>query len=167
MAWHVTDSKWNLKPFFKPKLEPKCFYWIGTQAPEGAQEEPHGREALQVHLGGVQCRVCPVGHPVTALQEAHRGETLQVPPLRQVILPGGNSIENFLAWVSAWKTSWDSIIELFISVGNIRPKLKWFFKLKLSQNVFYFIAIPGRDPQKPHENTLKMCSENEIQNFLR
>ena len=66
---------------------PKCFYGIGTQAPEGAQEDPHRREAIQVQLGGVQREVCQVGHPDQALQEAHGGEAISVPPLRQVILP--------------------------------------------------------------------------------
>ena len=29
------------------------------------------------------------------------------------------------------------IFELFISVGNLKPKLEWFFKLKLKPKLFY------------------------------
>ena len=27
------NQKWNLEPFFNPKLKPKMFYWIGPQTP--------------------------------------------------------------------------------------------------------------------------------------
>ena len=35
------------------------------------------------------------------------------------------------------------IFELFLSVGNLKPKLKWFFKPKLKPKLFLLNWVPG------------------------
>ena len=63
---------------------------------------------------------------------------------------GGDSLDKILAWVSAWKRieilfwlrdmSKLPIFEHFLSVGNFKPKLKWFFKPKFKPIFFYWIG---------------------------
>ena len=37
------------------------------------------------------------------------------------------------------------IFEHFLSVGNLEPKLKWFFKPKLKPKMFLLNRLPGRE----------------------
>ena len=50
-------------------------------SPEGPQADPHGREAVQLLLGGLWLEVRQVGRADPPPQEAHRHEALQVLPL--------------------------------------------------------------------------------------
>ena len=54
--------------------------------PEGPQEDPHRGEALRVLLERMLVEVCPVRRADEALQETHRVQALQVPPLRAAVL---------------------------------------------------------------------------------
>ena len=54
--------------------------------PEEAHDDPHGGEALRVHMGRVQLEVFPFGRADETLQDAHWGQALQVPPLREAVL---------------------------------------------------------------------------------
>ena len=62
---------------------------------------------------------------------------------------GGKSKAKCLAWVLAWKMAWfcdmskPHIFEPFISVGNLKPKLKWFFKLKIKPKLFLLNFHPA------------------------
>ena len=44
------------------------------------------REAIHVHVGHVQCKVCPARHTDDSLPESHGGEAIQVSPLQQDLL---------------------------------------------------------------------------------
>ena len=39
------------------------------------------------------------------------------------------------------------IFEHFLSVGNLKPKLKWFFKPKLKPETFLLNWVPEEEPQ--------------------
>ena len=49
--------------------------------PEGPQEDPHGREAVQLQLGGMWLEVCSVWRVDETPQKTHGDEALQVSPL--------------------------------------------------------------------------------------
>ena len=77
-------------------------------------------------------------------------------------LGGGNSIENIWAWVSAWKNGLRfrfysetclnyPFFKHFLSVGNLKPKLKWFFKPKLKPKIFCWIG--PQDAQSQLQST--------------
>ena len=42
------------------------------------------------------------------------------------------------------------IFKHFLSVGNVKPKLKWFFKPKLEPKLFYWIVPQRNDSQQKH-----------------
>ena len=67
---------------YKPKLIFSSFPGLHEEfALEGAQANPHGREAVQLLLAGVRLEVCQIGRAHKASEETHGKQTFQVSPL--------------------------------------------------------------------------------------
>ena len=57
------------------------------------------------------------------------------------------------------------ILELFISVGNLEPKLKWFFNLTLKPKILHCIATQGEIQWKWRSGAFGGLSAREIWNY--
>ena len=74
-------------PLHLPRLQQGVHQELASQ---GAPADAHGRKAVQVHVGGLQLEICPLGRAHTAHAKAHRHQAVQVPPLRAGVCPIGS-----------------------------------------------------------------------------